>query len=294
MRLAYLVSAYKLPENLVRLVTRLAADGESVVVHVDKRAPTAVHRLMAAPFEDVPNVHFLPSHRSPYASYGHVQTTVKGLSLLHRIADPYDFVVLLTGQDYPIKPLAAARAQLASHLGQTFMEHFPLPAESWHRGGLPRLERWHFSTPHGLHAVRRSWLRPLVPQGLPLDLAPHGGSGYWTMCRDHAEYALDFVGRNPAYTRFFRRAGIPDEIFFQTILMNSPHAAAVVNDALRYVDWDREEYPAIFGIGDLELLRERPEPFARKFDCSRDEEILDALDQLADQPAGALSGGRVP
>jgi hypothetical protein len=279
-RLAYVISAYKLPRNLIRLSRRLAADGETLAIHVDARTPRRVYEEMTAGLDGMPNVHFLERHRSPYASYGHVEASLKGLALLRRLDDPYDFAVLLTGQDYPIAPLAEIRAQIESQRGRTFMQHFPLPEPSWHRGGMPRLERWHFNTPHGLHAVKRSWLRPLVMQGLPYGLAPFGGSSYWTMWREHAEYVLDFLEGHPLYTRYFRRVGIPDEIFFQTILMNSPHASEVVNDSLRYVDWTRTEIPAIFDSSDLDTLMAQPEPFARKFDASRDEAVLDALDRL--------------
>ena len=133
----------------------------------------------------------------------------------------------------------------------------------------------------GCNRLARLRIAPRGGQSLPDGLAPYGGSSYWTMSAEHARYVLDFVHGNPAYLRFFRRAGIPDEIFFQTILLNSPHAGEVVNDERRYVDWERAEIPAIFDSRDLEMLLARPEPFARKFDASRDEEILDALDSAA-------------
>lgn len=280
-RLAYVISAYKLPRNLIRLVRRLSVDGEQVIVHVDKRSRAAVFDEMFGALEPLPTVHFLARHRSAYASYGHVLATLKGLERLRNSAAAYDFVVLLTGQDYPIKPLSAIRAQFARHTDRTYMSHFRMPAESWHEGGMNRLTRWHFSTPHGLHAVPRRWLGPLVPHDLPFGLVPWGGSGYWTMCRRHVDYVLNFLDRSPAYLRFFRRAGIPDEMFFQTILMNGPHAHEVINDDLRCVDWTRADVPAVFESEDLDLLAARPEPFARKFDSTRDEAILDALDHLA-------------
>lgn len=289
-RLAYVISAFKLPRNLIRLTKRLAADGETVAIHVDKRTSSAVYEEMTAGLEGLPNVHFLERHRSPYAGYGHVRTSLKGLALLRRLAIPYDFAVLLTGQDYPIKPLKSIRATLAPHRGQTFMEHFPMPADCWETGGMTRLSRWHFSTPHGLHGVRRQLLRPFVPQQLPYGLAPYGGSGYWTMWRDHVDYVLDFVNNHPKYERFFRRAAVPDEIFFQTILMNSPHASELVGTELHYIDWERtEDIPAVFDTSDLETLIGRPEPFARKFDSSRDDAVLDALDRIGEETPSRLT-----
>ena len=39
MNLVYIISAYRLPEQLVRLVTRLRTENATVLVHVDKKAP---------------------------------------------------------------------------------------------------------------------------------------------------------------------------------------------------------------------------------------------------------------
>ena len=60
--------------------------------------------------------------------------------------------------------------------------------------------------------------------------------------------------------------------------MNSPLRDSVVNDELRYVDWTRDPMPAIFGAGDLELLRRSPKLLARKFDSTYDAEIIDLID----------------
>jgi hypothetical protein len=44
---------------------------------------------------------------------------------------------------------------------------------------------------------------------------------------------------------------VPDELFFQTIIMNSEHRHTVVNDDLRYLDWTREPAPVVFTRDDL-------------------------------------------
>jgi hypothetical protein len=87
----------------------------------------------------------------------------------------------------------------------------------------------------------------------------------------------DFVERNPRFMRFFRHAGIPDESFFQTILLNSPLAGSVVDDDLHYADWSEgRSHPRTLGLADLDRVLASGELFARKFD---DQRVLDAIDE---------------
>src|SRR5689334_18819495 len=104
MRLAYIISAYKLPENLIRLVDALDDAASVFVVGVDRATPPAEFSRIREAFADRVNVHLLKRHRSPYRSFGHVRTTLKGLALLRELGNEYEYVSLLTGQDYPLKP----------------------------------------------------------------------------------------------------------------------------------------------------------------------------------------------
>ena len=79
---------------------------------------------------------------------------------------------------------------------------------------------------------------------------------------------------------------MPDEIFFQTILLNSPFQRMAVNDNLRYIEWPNPDSgsPVILCKGDFGKLISSPKLFARKFDVTVDADVLDLIDQeiLAD------------
>jgi hypothetical protein len=94
--------------------------------------------------------------------------------------------------------------------------------------------------------------------------------------RTHARYVYEFVRSHPRFVRFFRYVTVPDEIFFQTIIGNSPYAREVHNDTLTFVEWYRR---AVLHRGDLEALRSTYHLFARKFDPFVDAEILDLVDR---------------
>ena len=250
-RIAYIVSAYRLPGQLERLLRRLAAPGVSFAVHVDRKTRRAVYEEMVERTEDL-EVVFLPRHRSHWGGFGHVRATVKGIDHLFENRVPFDYAVLLTGQDYPLRSPRAIADFLGAAAGRSFMNHWPLPYAPWgDRGGLDRIEDWHVIT-------------------------------YWCFARTLVEHVQRFVRANPEYVRFFEHVFVPDELFFQTIVMNSPLRDSVENDNLRYLDWSREPAPAVLGRDDLPALLSSSKLYARKFDETIDSEVLDMLDAHID------------
>jgi hypothetical protein len=285
-RIAYVVSAYMLPRQLERLLRRLDAPEASFAVHVDRKTRQRVYEEMVARTRDL-DVVFLPRHVSHWGGFGHVRATLKGIDHFVAAGAPFDYAVLLTGQDYPLRSPEAIASFLEGARGRSFMNNWRLPYAPWgERGGLERIEDWHVIT------YRRWHFRLPLRRKLPLGLEPYGGGAYWCLARDVVEYVHAFVHANPEYVRFFRHVLIPDELFFQTIVMNSPLRDSVENENLRYLDWSREPAPAVLLESDLPALVSSHKLFARKFDERIDSTILDLLDAHID---GARSGevGRV-
>ncbi len=277
-RLAYVISAYRLPGQLVRLVDLLDEATTSFVISVDRRTDAATFAAMFRPLADRRNVHFLRRHSSPYRSFGHVRSTLGGIDHLVASGVAFDHLSVITGQDLPIKSNATIRQRLADADGKGFMEHFTLPDDRWSGGGLNRFSSIFLHTHNRNVSIGRRRFGGLIPRGFPFDAVPHGGSGYWTLPHDLVCYVHDFVRRNPAWVRFFRTTDMSDETFFHTILMNSPHAARIVNDDLRHIDWtDRSELPKIWRSADFDELAASDDLFARKFDETVDAAIIDRV-----------------
>jgi len=274
MRIAYVILAHQLPEQLVRLVRRLDSPGALFLVHINRRSDDAIYEAARAGLAELDNVVFLRRHKLYWGAFGHVRATIEGLDELSRRASQFDYVALLTGQDYPIKPVSAIERTLAESGGRSFMAVDRLPGGL--ADGMDRITYWHsrrIGKPRGWH------LKLPLRRSFPQRLEPWGGSSYWWLSRQAADYVQRFIVEQPGFYRFFKHVDIPDEIFFHTILMNSPLRDSLVNDELRYVDWTRKPWPAIFGVDDLETLQRSPKLLARKFDSSIDSEILDLIDR---------------
>jgi hypothetical protein len=271
--LAYIISAYRNLGQLERLIRRLAIDGSIVLVHVDKKTEDREYAALVTNASDLETAHFLDRHTCHWGGFGHVRASLKGIEELLRRAASFDYAILLTGQDYPIKPNEEIRGFFEDNRGKSFMSYAALPSPSWSpRGGLDRIEYRHLRL-YGRH------VRVPGKRAFPRKLRPFGGGAYWCLTRECIELVSTFVAERGDVVRFFKHVDIPDEIFFQTVIMNSELSGTVVNDNLRYIDWSRGTRPAVLGIGDVEELKRSPKLFARKFDVTHDSAVLDVIDR---------------
>ncbi len=220
-RIAYIILAHKLPEQLVRLVRRLNTATTSFLVHFDKKADAESYRRMTEPLSRYENVHFLDRHARYYGDYNHVKATLEGIQKLSALGIQYDYVVLLTGQDYPIKSNSQIQRALQESGGQSFLEYFSLPNEEhWEtgNGGLDRVYYWHLHWRGWEFAFlkKNRYLEPMpdwlwsalsaifpIKRDFPWDFKLFGGSAYWCLARDCVEYINNFMRRNKAFVKVF-------------------------------------------------------------------------------------------
>lgn len=205
------------------------------------------------------------------------------MELLSRVE--FDYFVNLSGQCYPIKPALAIKQKLESN-SETFMQVRRYPEEEPIKHKVARFTDWHANLAVGnwRHTFVVKNLRP----ELPLGMIPFGGSQWFCMRRRHVRYILEFLTEHPVVRRFFEHVGIPDESFFQTILMNSPYRTEVTNTNLRYVAWSPVSLDGhAYEEGDTRFLTMQDYPallrsdslWARKFDTQVDGALLDKIDK---------------
>lgn len=290
--IAYLISAYRQPALLRRLIERLSFDGASFLIHLDAKVDADHYFAGMGDILDRREVHLVPRTRCDWGRFGHVQASLNGITLALERRLPFEHLVLLTAQDYPIKPVEVLRDHLARHREACFMEYHRLPRPGWpHDGGLERLER------RSVAVLRRRWLFPnrLVPlpprRRIPLGLVPYQGSSYWWLSRECVEFVHSFVTDHPEYVRFFRTALIPDESFFHMIILNSRFADRVIGDDLRFTEWGpRAQRPTTLTDEHFDALHDSPALVARKFDLELAPALIDRVDRELLSEANGRSG----
>ncbi len=108
-----------------------------------------------------------------------------------------------------------------------------------------------------------------------IKLAYYGGGNWMDLNNTAVEYILKYVDSHPDYLRRFKYTHCADEIFFQTVLLNSPLAHTCENKILRYFNWSKgPEYPRTLRKDDLEDILRSDAMFARKFDDTVDADVI--------------------
>lgn len=298
MRALYLIASHTLPEQVVRLVRVLREESPSahVAVHHDPRrtsiAPAALDAHLLAPAAPV-----------AWGTASQLAMHLRAFAWAVR-AREWDWLVFLSGQDHPLRPLPAIEADLAAAAVDGFLEREPVPpaplrphahvdefSARYHRAWRELPVR----RPRALAATRRLAAagRPLVlfrempasppllglPARTPWDpaLRPHRGADWYTLSRRAVEAVLAFGRARPDVLRFVARTLLPTEAYVHTVLHNDP-ALRIADATRRYSRWDPgDPHPAVLGMGDLEAAVASGADFARKFDDPR---VLDALDSM--------------
>jgi hypothetical protein len=279
-KIAYLIRAHKNPSQIERLFHALYHPEHYYLVHIDRGAEAACHRMAARLAEGRDNAWVLPSRNLCWGGYSLVETDLRAIERLAAIEDWTHFLNV-SGQCYPLVSTDEIVARLAQHPDKSFVEWFdPLGSEHW-PDALERLRRVCLELPW----LRRRLIVPKLSINRDFMLRGdrwYGGSAWVILTREAALYTV-----SPATAhirRFLRTTLSPAESLFQTALCNSHLAETIINDDLRYIKWDGSaSNPEILTVADDDALRASGMLFARKFDPTLDAEILARLDaRLAD------------
>lgn len=293
MRIAYIILAHKNPAQLGRLLTALDSDGAGFFIHIDKKVDSSAFRQVAGGLALKAEVQFVNREDGRWGRLGIVKGTVHALAAILAGADPYHRIVLLSGMDYLLAGPHQIRAFFARNPDKNYMTHFPIEETSKWR---VRLSAYHFNLLGKYMAypsASKSWKRKLLDTVLffkyprkrqfPAYLTPYGGSQWWCITAELARYVLDFLRDHPDYVAYHEDSLLPDEMFFQTIVLNARDEkilGSLVNDNLKFIDWSRPKpRPAVFTHRDFDLLCNSGKLFARKFDVDKDTAIFDLLDE---------------
>ena len=278
MHLAYLILAHRDPAQVVRLMQRLDGPGRTFVVHLDAKCQgpewdAAIRELRAS------NVLWAERVDCRWGEFSVIEATLNAVRALTQSGAPFDFAVLLSGQDYPIKSNDYIARTLEEERGNCLMYLFPFPFAEWPWRGYHRLpvKRIHaFGRPRRVVPVHFS---RFVHRRVPGRLHPYGGSQWWCLPNEAVHYLDDFVSMHPEFVAYFRSVLIPDEIFIHTILGNSPFRIAAGRNNPHYIRWTVGPHPDVLNEEDLPALRESEKLFARKFEWSREAKLLDRVDR---------------
>jgi hypothetical protein len=308
MAISFVLQTYRSPDQIERLVDVLnrGCPGSVIVIAhsgpPENLAKLVLERRVARVLPAVPG----------RGGFSLVDSYLSALRWLRQQEIPYDWVVLLSEQDYPIRPLQEFLSTLERSNVDGYFYFFDPSHErteshspmAWPPGEWKDryLFHYHFLKDH-LSTIERAVLR--FPRkalsltrshrlhtsfglalGRRVDAAPfspdfqlYAGSAWPTIRRECAEALLNFVEERPDVVEYFRHVILPSEAFVPTVLLNKK-TFRISPYELRYFDFrgGHHGHSKVLGPADLEAAYASRYFFARKFDMSVHPTIFDALD----------------
>jgi len=297
-KLGYVILMHRYPENIKRLVMRLyEPEATAFAVHVDVKSPDALSDLsewrVAEQMEDVIDV--FSEFNVVRGGPAMLQAELSGLRLLLNSSVAWEFCILLSEQDYPLRASRVLAEYLRVHHATNFV--------SVDEGECER----DVSFQCGSRVVSLSGGAqfPKIP-----NMRYGSGSQWIAITRELAASIADSVDDPStsigAIYMDLTSVKQPDESFFQAVILNSRFCVRHTDYTLHWTDKnsmrevrsDTSEYnilsPGVLhsGADIFKIAEVRKQAlwafFARKFDDSRDSTLIkNRLDHMAGESARA-------
>ncbi|WP_036165301.1 beta-1,6-N-acetylglucosaminyltransferase [Massilia sp. 9096] len=255
MKQVFLIQAHKDLGQINQLVEQLRDDDFLIYLNLDRKShiePVGVHPYARQVLDRI-DVH--------WGTFSQVQAVLNSLAQIVAEVPEFDKVIFLSAQDFPLLSNAALKAALAVLHGCELLDTVPIgpaPGEWAADYRYQYFYRGHVAAPARLAwSLLNKTMRVVgVTRRIPGGMQPYGGSSWWALSRACVCALLARVQSEPGLVRFFRSASCPDELFFQTLVMNSPFRARVLGHNFRYVQWpgNGARNPEVLVEGDFERI----------------------------------------
>lgn len=280
MRVAHIVMTHKNPDQLVRMISRLVHPDFDFYIHVDNKVQISNFNSIL----DLPNVAFIKNRvNCNWGGNSLLTGIVSALDEVLSLNKDYDFVNLLSAQDYPLTSPKTIINYLKEKKGNNFISFDPNRDTEWWKEANSRYEKYHFTDINfkWKYFVQRIFNNFLPVRKFPIYTELYGSSKstWWTISLDCAKLVAHQLTKNKKLINFIKYSWGTDEFVVATIIMNSEFKDSVFNNNLRYIDWSEgNPNPKLLSSTDFESIKESEMLFARKFDIEFDSNILDRID----------------
>lgn len=288
---SYLVVAHADMPNLVRLCSRLPLTAR-VFVHVDGKVTDAEYRWARA---RLPAASFVePRRRVSWSSFAMVRAELDLIRPAVAVTDPDDHLVLLSGADYPLRPVEDFERFLADAPFRQHIRAFAI--EGTDRKYTMQIDRrWWMDELVGSRRGDRLIRKTLnetagrLARRTPPNRAVQGLT-WWALTAGCARHVLDTADETPELARFYSHTWCPDEKFVHSIVHASRFAAETRDGGLADYQgpgqWrlsnfhliDRE-LAKVWSVDDLDAVRGSDQFFIRKVSTGKSASLLDWIDQ---------------
>lgn len=279
---AVLISVYKDMEYLELLVKKLSPDFD-VYIHVDKSS-REIKKEQIQYLEKQYHCVCLSNYVCCWAGFNVLLAYIDMLRIA--VQKEYKYYHIITGEDIPVKSAReiynyfkdndriyiSLHEAITDNLKDRYKYWYPFVNKD------PRARPW-----QQLNAVSLTLQKffRVNRKRIGCEEKVYKGYVYGSLPHDAVRYVLDYVDKNPLFMRDLSMCYIMEELFFQTILGNSPYRNRIAKNCLRYSVWEYK-YDSIPGYLDEEDIRAIDAGdyiFARKVNKKFSEQLIQEMDR---------------
>ncbi len=196
----------------------------------------------------------------------------------------YTHYFLISGQDFPLKPIEEIVEFLKVHEDDNFIECSKIKTfEKRNDISFSRMvvgrNTWQKVLKNILVYGTGGWSHTfsIMKRSAPNNFHYFFGSSWWCLNNKTVMWIEAYIQQHPEFQSFFERSLCADECFFQTLVMNSLYVDSV-KPYLHFVKFEHEESsPVLLTIDNYSELQKSGKMIARKFDLKVDAAIVKKL-----------------
>lgn len=275
-KIAFLLLCHKRADRVLEQARVLTALGDCVAIHIDGNAKPEFAKSLQDGLAGNPNVVFADRVECGWGEWSLVQATLNMIIAAEKTFVDASHFFLMSGDCMPIKPAHHIRSHLDS-ADIDHIEHADFYEDNWIKTGMKedrliyrhwfnerRQKEWFY---RALNLQRKLGLRRDIPHGIRMRI----GSQWWVLRRETIEKILAFTKGRKDVMRFFRTTWIPDETFFQTVVMNLVPKEQVNGEPPTFLMFTDYGMPLTFYGDHYGFLRGQKQLFARKISDNSDQ-----------------------
>jgi hypothetical protein len=299
MKVCYFIQSHQNPEQICRLVQviKKSSPNSQVLINHDFSS-SHLDLTSTSKFSEIDII-----KRKKAAGRGNssiLKIYLNAINWLFNHNSEFDWLICLSGQDYPTQPISEIEHYLSLTEYDGFIRYCDLFSEEsvWNKKNRKRYFAQYIHLPESSNWLLKKFssrIKRATPilvdykrSLIGMETKNHFFNNnfrcyrgwYWnTLSKKCVKFLRDYLRETPELLRYYTRTIAPEESIIQSVLINSKRFN-FCNDDKRYYDYppELEGYARVLTVADYSKITNGEFHFARKFDSEQDSKILDMLD----------------
>lgn len=275
------ITAYKEFSYLKKFCEFASEIGFVIYIHIDLKKST---KQILYELNVLKNVTAFSKYKIPWGGITHVYAV---LEMIHMALNEYDdisYLHVITGQDICTKrinefDLFFNLSNKHNYMSCSVGKNNSFRYQTFYRNDILNYKSkiGNFIT-KALHVIQKViGINRKEPFGWNI----YKGMLYVSITADFAKYVTEFVSSSDGriFMKWLRWCFIPEEFFFQTILMNSAFKDTLINNNYRFALWEYKNgsQPGVLDETDYQKIKQTDAFFARKMSEANSKGLVDNI-----------------